>query len=82
MQNAFIVTGKMTDARTVTLDETLPLAPERVRVVVEPLPAADRRPYREVLAVIRERQARRGHRPRTRDAIDEDLQQERESWGE
>ncbi len=82
MQNAYIVTGKMTDARTVTLDEDLPLPPERVRLVVEPLSTSAHRPYRDVMAVIRERQARRGHRPRTREAVDECLQRERESWEE
>lgn len=80
MRNAYIVTGKMTDARTVTLDEALPLPPERVRLVVEPLSAVVHRPYRDIMVAIRERQIRRGHQPRTREAIDEDLQRERDSW--
>lgn len=80
MRNAYIVTGKMTDARTVTLDEALPLPPERVRLVVEPLPPSAYPPYGDVMTTIRERQARRGHQPKTREAVDEELQRERESW--
>ena len=37
MQNAYVVTGSMQDGRTVVLDETLPLGPTKVRLVLEPL---------------------------------------------
>jgi len=57
MQNASIVTGRLTDARTVTLDEALPLESAKVRLVVEPLSPTLLRPYREVMADIRQRQA-------------------------
>ncbi len=39
IHNAYVVTGTLTDEHTVTLDEALPLAPTRVRVVVEPVPS-------------------------------------------
>lgn len=80
MHNAYIVTGKLSDARTVTLDEALPLPPERVRLVVEPLTPSGSQPYQRVMAAIRERQAQRDRRPTTREAIDDYLQTERASW--
>ena len=76
MHNSYIVTGRMTDAHTATLDEDLPLPPERVRVRVELLPSLSQRPYRDVMKVIRERQVRRNHQPKSRDAVDEYLRHE------
>jgi len=78
---AYITTGKLTDAQTVTLDEPLPLAPTRVRVVVEPLATRTPRPYRVVIDAIRDRQRDRGHHPPTREAVDRYLAEERASWG-
>jgi hypothetical protein len=81
VRDAYVVTGTLTDGRTVTLDEGLPLGPARVRVAVEPLPARDpgsQRPYREVVAEIRRRQRQRGHRPPTREAVDAHLRAERD----
>ena len=37
---AYIVTGTLTNERTVTLDEALPLPVTRVRLVIEPLGSA------------------------------------------
>ena len=76
----YVVTGTLTSAQAVTLDEALPLAPTRVRVAVEPLERAARRPYAEVLAAIRARQRQRGHQPRSRAAVDAALLVERTSW--
>ncbi|MBI3990051.1 MAG: hypothetical protein HY347_10605 [candidate division NC10 bacterium] len=81
MHNAYIVTGTLTNARTVKLDEALPLKPTKVRLVVEPLSPVFQRPYKEVLAEIRERQRARGHQPPTREEVDTYLRAERESWG-
>ena len=78
----FVVTGKLTDEHTVTLDEALPLSPTRVRLVLEPLSPEPRRPYREVMADIRRRQCARGHRPPSREEVDSYLRVERESWGD
>jgi hypothetical protein len=80
MHNAYIVTGTLTDAQTVTLDEALPLTPTRVRLVVEPLLPASPCQYQEVMAEIRERQRVRGHQPPSREEVDAYLQAERESW--
>ncbi len=81
MQNAYIVTGTLTDNRTVTLDESLPLTSARVRLVVEPLPAPPAS-YADVMAAIRERQKQRGFRPPTREEVDAYIQTERDSWDE
>ena len=80
MHNAFIVTGTLTDAQTVTLDEALPLTPTKVRLVIEPILSTNPRPYQEVIAKIRERQRTRGYKPPTREEVDAYLQAERDSW--
>lgn len=49
-------------------------------MIVEPLPLGQARPYRDVLAEIRARQERRGHRPPTREAVDAAVGAERENW--
>jgi len=82
MHNAYIVTGALTDARTVTLDESLPLEPTRVRLVVEPVTAAVSASYSETMATIRARQQRRGFVPRSRADVDVAVQQERDGWDE
>ena len=82
MQNAYIVTGTLTDDHTVTLDEALPLTRMKVRLVVEPIPHKPRLAYQEVISNIRNRQRARGHHPRTREQVDAYLREERDSWGE
>ena len=82
MQNAYIVTGTLSDARTVTLDEPLPLVATRVRVTIEPVPATGPSSYQEVVAAIRERQRARGHQAPGRDEVDAGLRAERDSWPE
>jgi hypothetical protein len=82
MHSAYIVTGTLTDAQTVSLDEALPLTPTKVRLVIEPLLATSPRQYQEVIAKIRERQRTRGHKPPTREEVDAYLQAERDSWEE
>lgn len=81
MQQAYVVTGSLTDARTVTLDEALPAEQGKVRVVLELLPVAPR--PMDLIAferMLRERQAARGHVPPTKEEIDAYLKAERESW--
>ena len=81
MQNAYVVLGRLTDERTVTLEEALPLPAMKVRLVVEPLSPLARRPYQQVIAEIRRGQQLRGHQPPTREQADAYLQVERDSWG-
>lgn len=80
MCDSYIVTGVLTDPRTVTLDEALPVHGGKVRLVVEPLPSAPQRSYDDVVANIRARQAARGHHPPTQADVDAYLQAERSSW--
>ena len=81
MQNAYIVTGTLTNARTVTLDEELPLIPaKKVRLVVEPLWAKSERPYQEIISEIRKRQNDRGHQPSVKEEVDMYLQSEHNNW--
>jgi hypothetical protein len=82
MQNAYIVTGTLTNERTVTLDEALPLTATKVRLVVEPLVSTSHRSYPEIVATIRQRQAARSHQPPTPEEVDTYLQSERNSWEE
>lgn len=81
MTNAYIVTGTLTDANTVKLDEPLPLQGGRVRVVVEAavsLPSP--RSLEEYLADLRMRQAARGHVPRTVEEVEAFMKAERAGW--
>jgi hypothetical protein len=81
MRNAYIVTGTLTNSRTVTLDEALPLAPaKKVRLVVEPLLAKSERPYQEIMSEIRKRQHDRGHQPSVKEEVDKYLQSKRSYW--
>jgi len=82
METAYIVTGTLTDDHTVTLDEALPVSQGKVRLSVEPIAPAPKRPHDEVIAEIRERQRARGHQPRTREEIDAYIQAERDSWND
>ena len=80
MRNAYVVTGTLTDAQTVMLDEALPLRPTRVRLVVEPFAPAAFRSFPDVMAEIRQRQQARGHKPRSADEVARYLQVERDNW--
>jgi hypothetical protein len=82
MQHAYVVTGTLTDTRTVMLDEEVPLPSAKVRLVVEPLGSISGRPYQEIVAAIRERQKARGHQPPTRGEVDAYIRSERDSWPE
>ena len=82
MQNAYIVTGTLTNEHTVTLDEALPLTTTKVRLVIEPLASTAQRPYREIVAALRQRQDARGHRPPTTEEVNTYLRTERDSWEE
>ena len=80
-QNAYVVTGTISDEHTVALDEPLPIKEGRVRVVVEPI-GTPQRPHRQVMAAIRERQRLRGYQPPTKEEVDACIQAERDAWGD
>lgn len=82
MVKQYILTGTLTDERTVKLDESIPAlaANGKVRVVVEPLTGVQTRPLLDVLAEIHDDQRARGYKPRTREEVDAYIRAERESW--
>lgn len=82
MHHAYIVTGALTDERTVTLDEALPVRGGKVRLIVEVIPPDSGPSYAEVTAAIRHRQRQRGHVAPSRAEVDAALQAERASWGD
>jgi hypothetical protein len=82
VQQAYVLTGSVADAQTVTLDEALPVREGRVRVVIEVLEPDEKPSYAEVMALIRARQKERGFVPPQRKEVDAYLESERESWDE
>ena len=81
MTNAYVVTGTLTDARTVALDEPLPLPAGRVRVVVEEAPAPAAQPnFRQVLGRIWAEQNARGFLPPTAEEVEERVRDVRKGW--
>ena len=85
MPNTYVVTGTLTNANTVTLDEPLPVStvPEnavKVRVVIETLPTTRSQSPQKALDEIWARQRMRGHQPPTAEEVDAYLQTERDSW--
>ena len=80
MQNAYVVTGQITDRHTITLDENLPVSSARVRVVLEVLSSPPVSSHDEVLALIHDRQRKRGHQPPSQAEVDAQLEEERNSW--
>ena len=72
--NAYVLTGRLTNPRTIELDEALPVEQARVRVVVEILPPVElEQPYEQVMSEIRQRQKDRGYIARTREDVDATL---------
>jgi hypothetical protein len=81
MTQAYVVTGTLTDGKTVQLDESLPVTGGKVRVTVEVVqPAPPKQTLHEWLEDLRKKQAARGHIPRSREEIDASIRAERESW--
>ena len=82
MNDSYAVTGTLTDATTVKLDQPLPVSVGKVRVTVEVVSTAPhpKQTLEEYLADLRARQAARGHVPRSREEIDAQVRAERDSW--
>jgi hypothetical protein len=80
VQNAYIVTGSLTDERTLKLDEALPVQAGKVRVTVEVLPTEPGPTLDEVLERIHRGQHERGFVPPAREEVDAYLNAERDSW--
>lgn len=82
MTNAYVVTGTLTSATTVQLDEPLPLTGGKVRLIIETAPAVPRQSLQEYLTDLRARQAARGHVPRSAEEIAAQVREAREGWDE
>ena len=82
MTESYVVTGTLTDPRTVALDEPLPAGTHKVRLVIEPLEPKPKRPLDEVLTEIHERLRQSGHQPPTKEEVDAYIREERDSWNE
>ena len=80
MRRAYIVTGSLTDSRTVHLDEPVPITGGKARVIVEVDEKPRRMSQEEFLAWLRQRQDARGHVPLTSEEVAAHLKAERESW--
>jgi len=80
MADIYTVTGTLTDEQTVRLDESIPLKLQKVKLVVEPLDMQAKPSYKDTILKIREGQLARGHKPPTRENVDQYLKLTRESW--
>lgn len=86
MNHTYVVTGTLTDAKTVQLDEPLPVPPGKVRVTVQVVEAptapapGDRPQWLRVLEGVWAHQNARGHVPMTVEEIEAQIREERESW--
>jgi hypothetical protein len=80
MTQAYVLTGHLENARSLALDEPLPLTLGRVRVTVQAMPEAKRQNAARVLAEIWAANAEAGHTPPTKAEVDDYVETERESW--
>lgn len=82
MGQAYVLTGKLLDGRSVMLDEAIPLSAGKVRVTVEAMPKASqtRRSSVEVLQEIWAAQKASGRVPPTKEEVDRFIEEERNSW--
>jgi hypothetical protein len=82
MMNAYVVTGILTNARTVQLDEPLPITVGKVRVIVETTVAIKqaKQSLSDFLVELRKRQVTRSHVPRSAEEIQSQIREERDSW--
>ena len=78
-----IITGRLIDDHTVSLDKPTRLRPMQVSIAIEPLAEGKLRHYRpEIIAQIHAAQAARGYRPPSREEVDQRIHSERDSWGD
>ena len=80
MRTAFSVTGTLEEGQIVRLDEALPIAVGKVRLIIEAVETIQATSGEEFEAMLRERQWARGHQPRSKADIDKQLNAERASW--
>lgn len=80
MTQAYVLTGHLENARSLALDEPLPLTQGKVRVTVQPIREVPSQSDARVLAQIWTANANAGRIPPTREEVDHYLEVERASW--
>ncbi len=81
MTQAYVLTGQLSDSRSLVLDEPVPLGNGRVQVTVQAMTNKEaRRPHFEVIEEIWARQRKRGHIPPTAAEVNARIDEERNSW--
>ena len=80
MTNAYVVTGTLTDATTVKLDEALPVSAGKVRVTVETVPPDAKPAFRVALERIWAEQIAQGHVPPTPEDVAARIREVRAGW--
>ena len=80
MSHVHQVTGELTDNSHVTLDEPIPLAVGKVRLIIEEVPPEAKSDLATFERTLRQRQQAHGHVPRTKEEIDAYLNAERDRW--
>lgn len=80
MTQAYVLTGHLENARSLALDEPLPLTHGRVRVTVQPMRETAPQSGSRVLEQIWAANAKTGHVPPTKEEVDGYLDAERASW--
>jgi molybdopterin biosynthesis enzyme len=80
MTNAYVVTATLTGGNVLTLDEPLPVAEGKVRVVVEPITRSNSIGLRAALEHAWDEQRRMGHVPPSAEEVQAYIQRERDGW--
>lgn len=81
MTQAYVLTGQLSDSRSLVLDEPVPLDDGRVQVTVQAMVKKKTKlSHDEILAGIHARLKAAGHVPPTREEVDRRVEEERNSW--
>lgn len=81
MSETYITTATFANKKTLILDKSLPLA-GRVRVTIEELPEKKPAPFLVKLNAIHQALANSNYQQRSKEIIDKQIHEERNSWGE
>ncbi len=81
MTQAYVLTGQLSDSRSLVLDEPVPLNNGRVQVTVQAImQKKSKQSHDEILSRIHARMKARGHVPPTKEEVDRYIEEERNSW--
>ena len=83
MSEPYTTTATLTNKKTLILDEALSDVPRRVRVTIEDLPETQMTAsFLVKLQAIHQSLTNSGYQPCSKKAIDAQIREERNSWGE